>query len=295
MEKATKEIFSKIQRIEITTTRLVEEILGGAYRSAFKGTGIEFEEVREYVHGDDIRTIDWNVTARMNHPYVKTFREERELTVMLLVDISASSRFGSKERLKSELIAEISGALAFSAIKNQDKVGLILFSDEVEHYLPPRKGKRHVLRVIRDIMIYEPKRRKTDIAAALRFLGKIQSRMAVCFLISDFYCDSNYTHELKINNKHHDLILLGVKDPFEKEFPEFSLATLRDLESGKILQVDTEDAKVRKKFHEEVERQQEDLKQLVNRLGINFVEFETDKPYAAAIQRFFKQRERQRR
>ncbi len=295
MERATKEIFARIQQIEITTTRLVEELLGGAYRSAFKGNGIEFEEVREYVPGDDIRTIDWNVTARMNHPYVKTFREERELTVMLLVDISASSRFGSKDRLKSELIAEISATLAFSAIKNQDKVGLILFSDEVEHYLPPRKGKRHVLRVIRDIMVYKPRHRKTDIASALRFLGKVQSRMAVCFLVSDFFCESNYTQELKVNAKHHDLILLGVKDPLERTFPQFPLVTLRDLETGELRALDTGDDDVQKRFSEEVAKKQEALKQQVNRLGIQFVEFETDKPYASAIRRFFKKREKMRR
>ncbi|NGX58471.1 MAG: hypothetical protein K940chlam3_01378 [Chlamydiae bacterium] len=294
MEKTTKEIFKRIRRIEITTTKLVEELLAGAYRSAFKGNGIEFEEVREYIPGDDIRTIDWNVTARMNRPFVKTFREERELTVFLMVDISASSRFGSKDRMKSELIAEISAALAFSAIRNQDKVGLILFSDQVELYIPPRKGKRHVLRVIRDILIYEPKRKKTNIATALQFLGNVQRRTAVCFLVSDFLCPSNFQHELKINAKHHDLILLGVKDPLEKSFPPYSLVTLRDLETGEVRVVDSGDAEVQAGFHEQIEIQQESLKKLVNRLGISFLEFSTHQPYAAAIRQFFKERGKKR-
>jgi len=290
----SQEIFQRIRQIEITTDRLVEELLAGSYRSAFKGNGIEFEEVREYVPGDDIRSIDWNVTARMDRPFVKTFREERELTVMLLVDISASSRFGSHDRLKSELIAEISATLAFSAIRNQDKVGLILFSDQVEHYLPPRKGRQHVLRVIRDILIYKPKHRQTNIAAALRFLGTVQRRMAVCFLVSDFLCPSNYQHELKVNAKHHDLILLGVKDPLEKSFPAHSLITLRDLETGRLQVVDTGDPSVQEGFRSEVEEEHKNIKSIMTKLGMNFLEFETDKPYAATINRFFKERKRRR-
>jgi len=287
-------MFQRIRQIEITTNRLVEELLAGAYRSAFKGNGIEFEEVREYIPGDDIRSIDWNVTARMNRPFVKTFREEREMTVMLLVDISASSRFGSQDRLKSELIAEISATLAFSAIRNQDKVGLILFSDNVEHYIPPRKGRQHVLRVIRDILMYEPKRNQTNIAAALRFLGNVQRRMAVCFLVSDFLCPSNFQHELKVNAKHYDLILLGVKDPLEKSFPPYSLVTLRDLETGKVQVVDASDRGVQAGFCQQVEIEQKSLKKLVTQLGVNFLEFETDKPYAQAIDQFFKERKRRR-
>jgi len=294
MDKLSPDIFQRIRQIEITTNRLVEELLVGAYRSAFKGNGIEFEEVREYIPGDDIRSIDWNVTARMNRPFVKTFREERELTVMLLVDISASSRFGSQDRQKSELIAEIAATLAFSAIKNQDKVGLILFSDHVEHYIPPRKGKQHVLRVIRDILVYEPERKKTNIAAALRFLGKVQRRMAVCFLVSDFLCPSNYQHELKVNAKHHDMILLGVKDPLEKSFPPYSLVTLKDLETGEIRVVDAGDNSVQAEFLLRVGVEQKNLKKLANQLGVSFLEFETDKPYAASINRFFQERKRRR-
>lgn len=294
MERAAQDIFKRIRRIEITTTRLVEELLAGAYRSAFKGNGIEFEEVREYVYGDDIRTIDWNVTARMNRPFVKTFKEERELTVFLMVDVSASSRFGSKDRLKSELIAEIAATLAFSAIRNQDKVGLILFSDEVELFLPPRKGKRHVLRVIRDILVHEPKRRKTDIAAALRFLGTVQRRPAVCFLVSDFLCPSNYHQELKINARHHDLILLGVKDPLEMSFPSYSLVTLKDLETGEVRVIDSGDGRVQAEFHEQIEIEQRSLKKLVTQLGVSFLEFNTDQPYAASINRFFKERKKRR-
>ncbi len=288
------ETFKRIKKIEITTNRLVEELLGGAYRSAFKGNGIEFEEVRQYFPGDDVRSIDWNVTARMNAPFVKTFREERELTVMLCIDVSASARFGAPNRTKEDLMAEISATLAFSAIKNQDKVGLILFTDQVEHYLPPRKGRRHVLRVIREILAFEPKHRKTNIAEALRFLGNVQKRMAVCFLVSDFLCPSNYQHELKINAKHHDLILLNVKDALEKKCPPFSFLTLKDTETAEVGIINGQDPRTQKDFQERVQAEEEALMSLTAKLGIHCLHFRTDTPYAAAINRFFKERKKRR-
>jgi len=285
----------RIKEIEIETTKLVEELLAGAYKSAFRGVGLEFEEVREYFPGDDIRTIDWNVTARTGEPHVKVYREERELTVMLLVDISFSSRYGSQGRLKRELIAEIAAAIAFSAIKNQDKVGLILFTDQIELYLPPGKGSRHVLRVIRELLAFEPKGKKTDIIEALRFFGSVRSRMSVCFLISDFEASLDFLSELKTHAKRHDLILLEVHDPLEKRFPSVPLLMVEDLETKKMQTVDTTLAENRRKVKEAFERKQRRLKKLTTGVGAGYVSFSTDRSYVDTIRKFFKLRKRMRR
>jgi len=293
MAYLSPEIIQKLRRIQISTTRMVNDVLAGAYHSAFKGLGMEFEDVREYQPGDEVRTIDWNVTARMNHPYVKSYREERELTVMLVVDVSASAHFGSNDSRKSELIAEIGAVLAFSAIKNNDKVGLILFSDQIELYLPPKKGTRHVLRVIRELLVFEPKGKGTDIGAALTFLGKVQKRKGVCFLISDFMND-HYTKEITITAKRHDLITLSITDPYEQNFPNMQLVMLRDLESGKLKLVDTSTAAIRQTFQSQARSRQQQHRTLMNKINAGSIELQTDQSYVSAIRNFFKIREKRR-
>lgn len=292
--RISKDIFKRIRRIHIDTNRLVEDMLSGAYRSAFKGNGMEFEEVREYTQGDEIRSIDWHVTARMNQPFVKKFREERELTVMLVVDVSASSRFGTVNRRKSELIAEVAAVLAFSAIKNQDKVGLILFSDQVEKYLPPRKGTRHVLRAIRELLVFEPQHKGTNISAALAFLSKVQKKSAVCFLLSDFLSKGDDSHEIRLASNHYDLIAIDVKDPSELSFSSMGLITLRDLESGELAVIDSDFLPVQHHYAEEAKKRHMKLKSLMRQLGSGLLELRTDKPYAASIRRYFKDREKRR-
>jgi len=283
------ELFKSIRRIHIQTNRLARDILAGLYRSAFKGRGMEFEEVREYQPGDDIRSIDWPVTSRMNHPYVKLFREERELTVMLLVDVSCSTRFGSLEELKSELIAEIGAVLAFSAIKNNDKVGLILFTTEVELYIPPSGSVRHVLRVIRELLAFKGKHKGTDIGKALAFLGHVQSKQCVCFLLSDFICP-DYSHEAAVLATHHDLIAISITDPRETAFPRMQLAVLEDLESGKVDLFDTSDAAFQHSLSEASENRIRQQKQLMDSLGAGFIDIRADKPYVPVLRKFFKLR-----
>src|SRR5512135_3124732 len=233
-----KEVVSKIRRIQITTNRLVNESLAGEYHSVFKGRGMEFDEVREYQHGDDIRTIDWNVTSRAGRPFVKRYVEERELTVMLLVDTSASGEFGSEQKTKGEITAEISALLAFSAIKNNDRVGAILFTDRVEKFIPPRRGSTHVLRVIREILFYRPEHTGTSIQKALEHLNLVLHKKAVVFLISDLL-DQGYEQSLKVANRRHDMVIVQVIDPREQELPDVGILELRDAETGEILYVDT--------------------------------------------------------
>lgn len=294
MEEARAQLFKKIRRIQYHTTRLVDDILAGAYRSAFKGRGMEFEEVRAYQPGDEVRTIDWNVTARMHHPYVKVFREEREITMTLVVDISASTRFGSGRELKSDLIAEVGAMLAFSAIKNNDKVALLLFSDTVEKYLPPNKGTRHVLRVIKELLAYAPKKRGTDVNAALSFLGKLQQHAGVCFLISDFIC-ADYAHEAALTAKRHDLVCIALADPCEKTFPEMGLTTLSDLESGELRLVDTASHELQQHLQKTFSQRLDDTNKLMQRLGGDFCAIHTDRPYLAQLHKFFLMRQRRRR
>lgn len=290
----SKEILKKVRQIEIRTSHTVDDVLGGAYLSAFKGRGMEFEEVREYEPGDDVRSIDWNVTARMSRPFVKNFREERELTVMLVVDISASARFGSHGPSKKELIAEIGAVLAFSAIKNNDKVGLILFSDVVEKYLPPKKGVRHVLRVIRELLVDTPKGKGTSVIEALKFLQQVQRKRGVCFLISDFIVPP-FSQAVNVAARRHDLIGLCITDPHELHFPSLGLIPVQDLETGELSLVDSSDPLVRQHMEKEVLERIESQKVSLEKAGAGFIDIRTNESYTESIRRYFSLRKRQRR
>ena len=284
-----KEILAKVRFIEITTSRLVNTLFAGEYHSVFKGRGMEFDEVREYDPGDDIRDIDWNVTARMGHPYTKKFVEERELTVIFLVDASFSGQYGTKGKTKAELIAEIGALLAFSAVKNNDRVGLIIFSDRVEKYIPPKKGRFHVLRVVREILSFRPKHRGTNIAAALKILNDVVTKRATVFLFSDFM-DKDYKKLLKISNKKHDVVAVVVEDPSEKEFPVLhSMVELEDAETGERF-VLSGAKNFQKRFHDEWERRKEERDKIFTSVGLDRIEIETGKPYIQALVRFFKTR-----
>jgi uncharacterized protein (DUF58 family) len=289
----SKDILKNIRRIQIKTDRAVDDILAGAYHSAFKGRGMEFEDVREYEMGDDVRNIDWNVTARMSQPFIKSFREERELTVMLVVDVSSSSCFGTKKRLKKELIAEIGALLAFSAIRNNDRVGLILFSGEVEKYLPPGKGLRHVLRVIRELLVFTPKHSGTNIQEALSFLCKVQKRKGVCFLISDFMAD-DCAQLLSLTAKRHDLISIYTSDEREEQLADMGLVTFRDCETGEEMVVDTSLSEVRENLAADSVARRENVKRLMQRIDAGFISIKTDEEHADVIGQYFRLREKRR-
>jgi uncharacterized protein (DUF58 family) len=312
-----REILKKIRQIEIRTNRVVTETLAGQYHSVFKGQGMNFDEVREYQPGDDVRAIDWNVTARMNHPFIKKFVEERELTLMLVVDVSGSGLFGSRGQSKRELAAEIASVLAFSAIRNNDKVGLLLFTDEVEKFIPPRKGRSHVLRVIREVLFFEPKRRGTDLNAALEFLLRVTAHKAIAVVISDFVgspadalrqdgralkpqmllleslAQASFTM-LKQANRKHDLVTVQITDPCELELPELGRLIFQDAETGEVVEVNTGDARKRTAFAERQARAQEQLLRLFRRAGIDTIQLRTDQPYGAALGKFFENREKRR-
>ncbi len=290
MADIPKELFARIRRIQITTRRKVEDMLSGAYRSIFKGQGIEFEDVRRYSPGDDVRAIDWKVTARTHFPHVRTFREERELTVMLLVDVSASGKFGSGSRAKSDWIAEIGALLAFSAITNNDKVGLLLFSDRVEKYLPPKKGTRHVLRVIRELLVADVEGRKTDLGMALAFLQNVQRRRGVCFLITDLIVPP-CRHELMLAAQHYDLITIGVRDPHEHAYPKIGLIEMRDLETGERRMVDTGDPAVQEHLRQTAEERHRAHAELMRRIDAGYIPIWTNQPYLEPILSYFRQRE----
>ncbi|MCL4787158.1 MAG: DUF58 domain-containing protein [Verrucomicrobia bacterium] len=312
-----REILKKIRQIEIRTNRIVTETLAGQYHSVFKGQGMNFDEVREYQPGDDVRAIDWNVTARMNHPFIKKFVEERELTLMLVVDVSGSGLFGSRDQSKRELAAEIASVLAFSAIRNNDKVGLILFSDEVEKFIPPRKGRSHVLRVIREVLFFEPKRRGTDLNAALEFLLHVTRHRAVAVVISDFIgspaqpksgqrrqlrpqmmlleslAQASFTM-LKQANRRHDVVAVQITDRYELELPVLGRLVLRDAETGEVVEINTGDARKRSAFIERQTRALADTARLFRSAGIDSIQLRTDQPYGAALAQFFETRERRR-
>lgn len=290
MESA--ELFHKIRRVQIQTSHLADDLLSGAYRSAFKGKGMEFEEVRDYVAGDEVRSIDWNVTARMNHPYVKSFREERELSVNLVVDISTSMRFGTYYQSKGDFIAEVASALAFSALKNHDKVGMIQFSGHVDHYFPPKKGDRHVLRLVRELFTQRPGSAGTNFQEALIYLGKVQRTSGICFLISDFLC-GDFSEALIPLAKRLDLIAIAIYDPRELTLPDIGLARLRDLESGEERVIDTSQPEVRKAYEEWTKQRHEAIRSLMLKIGGGFIPIRTDESYIHALQRFFKMRELQ--
>ena len=285
-----KELMKQVGRIRLVTNRLVDEHLSGEYHSVFKGHGIEFDEVREYVPGDDIRSIDWNVTARMGAPFVKRFCEERELTILFLVDVSGSQSFGSGERAKSELAAEITCLLALSAIKNQDKIGLILFSDRIEKSIPPRKGRTAALRLVREVLAAEETRRGTDIAGALRFLNQIQKRRAVVFIISDFM-DQGFERELRVTARRHDVICCSLSDPREMELPDVGVIEIQDAETGELEILDTSSASVREAFRGQARAETEALTRLFRKHKIDALHLSTGRPFIEDIHKLFHQRQ----
>jgi uncharacterized protein (DUF58 family) len=289
-----REVVRQVRRLHIRARRAVEDLLGGEYHSVFKGTGIAFEEVREYQPGDDIRAIDWNVTARMGHPFVKRFIEERELTVMLLVDVSASQQFGTRLQPKREVAAELAAILAFTAIANNDKVGLISFSDRVERYVPPRKGTRHVLRLIRDILFFQPEHSRTSLRAALDFVNRVLHRRAIIFLLSDFL-DTGYEKAFKRTGKRHDLIAVPIADPREAELPAVGLLQMEDAETGRQILVDTSNAKVREAYAVAGRKRREQFRQMARSARIDLIEVATDGGHLEALIRFFRLRERRLR
>jgi uncharacterized protein (DUF58 family) len=286
-----KEVLRNIRRIQITTSRMVTDVFAGQYQSIFKGRGIEFDEVREYLPGDEIRSIDWNVTARMGHPYIKKFVEERELTVMLILDMSPSSYFGTVKQLKMQLAAEICSLLALSAIRNNDKVGFIAFTDRVEKFVPPRKGLRHVLRVIREALYFKPSGRGTDINNALEYLNKVSSHRTVAFVISDFYAP-DFKKTLSISNKRHDIVAITITDPKELELPPLGLLQLEDPETNKIFTLDTSDKKLRREYSDNANRRIKQRTALFNSVNVDSIDVRTDVPYAQSLFKFFRARER---
>lgn len=290
-----REILRKVRQIEIRTRHLVNEVFAGQYHSVFKGRGMEFDEVREYLPGDDIRSIDWNVTARMGHPYVKKFVEERELTVMLVADISASNRFGSTPQLKKDLIAELTAVLAFSAIRNNDRVGLALFTDEVERYVPPRKGSSHVLRVVREALYHPPRRRGTNVAPALEFLNHVMTRRAVCFLISDFLFPDPADRLLAVTARRHDLVGVIVGDRREQAWPKAGLVWWEDAETGARQLLDTSDDRTRRALTKRQAVRRESLLARLRRAGVDPIEVTAGEPYERALIQFFRERERRLR
>src|ERR1700722_19886694 len=298
----TKEILKKVRQIEIRTRRLVDSSMGGEYHSVFKGRGMDFDEVREYVPGDEVRTIDWNVTARSGRPFVKKFTEERELTILLIVDVSASGNFGSTFQSKREMAAELAGVLAFSAIGNSDKVGLILFSDQIEQYIAPKKGRRHVLRVVREVLYFEPKHRGTDIVQALDFANRVTHRRAVTFLISDFQTSGDQDRALaslqraiRLTQTRHDLVAMHIQDRREQELPNVGLLAIEDAETGEMLELSTANPKVRARFAELSRRNVESLRRMLNPEAGGSLELETGESYVPPLMQFFKTRERRRR
>jgi uncharacterized protein (DUF58 family) len=295
----TREILRKVRHIEIRTKRLVNDSLAGEYHSVFKGRGMNFDEVREYVPGDEVRTIDWNVTARAGRPFIKKFVEERELTLMLLVDVSASGDFGSGVQSKREMAAELASVLAFSAVHNNDKVGLILFTDQVELFVPPRKGRRHVLRLVREILGFTPANRGTDVVQAMDFVNHVLSRRAIIFLLSDFQSTGNANaaiaslrRAIRQTSGRHDLVAMRIHDPREEELPDFGLLAVEDSETGELLEVDTSDESVRKRFSEIAHESSERLRRAFNGEAIDSLSLSTAEPYLPALMGFFKHRER---
>ncbi|MEA3189207.1 MAG: hypothetical protein QOD99_3037 [Chthoniobacter sp.] len=285
------DILKKIRHLELKTRGLVSAAFAGQYRSVFKGRGMNFEEVREYQPGDEVRAIDWNVTARMGHPYIKKFTEERELTVMLVVDVSASGKFGSVRLSKRELAAEVASLLAFSAIRNNDKVGLILFSDHVELFIPPKKGRIHTLRLIRDILFFEPAGRGTQPAVALHYLNKVVTRRSVVFLISDFQTP-DLSRELSVTSRRHDFIAIPVVDPREEDLPDIGRITLEDAETGEQIEVNTSNPAMRDAYAHLVERRRNELLRVLRQNRIDAISLRTDQDYLPPLRNFFRTRER---
>ena len=297
----TREILKKVRQIEIRTNRLVTDSVAGQYHSVFKGRGMNFDSVREYVPGDEVRSIDWNVTARAGRPFVKKFVEERELTLLLMVDVSASGDFGSGVQSKRELAAEIASVLAFSAVKNNDKVGLLLFTDKVELFVPPRKGRRHVLRIVREVLGFEPARRGTDLVQALDFVNDVMKRRAIVFLISDFQTANmdrgsvaDLRRALRQTNRRHDLVALPIEDARERTLPDLGIIAIEDAETGELVELDTRNPEVRGRFAEIAESRASQLQRAFNAEAVDSLRIKTDQPYVAGLMAFFKNRQRKR-
>ena len=301
MATDVKELMAKVGKIRILTNKLIDDQLSGDYHSTFKGQGVEFDEVRPYVPGDDVRTIDWNVTAKTGLPYIKRFSEERELTILFMVDVSGSQGYGSVRRSKMELAAEVTALLALTAIRNQDKIGLILFSDEIVKYIPPRKGRDSVMRLVREVLAAEDSATGgTDIAAALKFLNSVQKRRAVVFLVSDFLLSSvkpqtsSFEQLLRATARHHDMVCVPVSDPAERELPDVGLVELEDPETGELVLVDTSSAAVRRRFSATASEENEELKRFFLKTGIDTLTIATDRPYIDEVRALFKRRARKR-
>ena len=289
----TKELLRKVRRIEIKTRGLSNQIFSGEYQSAFKGQGMTFSEVREYQPGDEIRKIDWNVTARMGHPYVKIFEEEREQTVMLLVDVSASEDFGSSEVLKRNYITEICAVLAFSAITNNDKIGVIFFSDKIEKFIPPKKGRGHTLHIIRDLLDFKAENKGTDIEMVLRYFTGVIKKRSIAFLISDFI-SAPFEKSIKLANKKHDLVALQIQDPIEGQFPKVGLVPLSDPETGEVFWADTSSPKFQKAYAKELHFFQAEIEQIFKSAGVDGTKMMTDQNYVQPLMKLFKKRESKR-
>lgn len=289
MEK-NNDILKKVRKIEIRARGLSRQMFSGEYHSAFKGRGMAFSEVREYQYGDDVRNIDWNVTARLSHPYIKVFEEERELTVMLLVDVSGSNRFGTHHQFKEELVAEVAATLAFSAIQNNDKVGVILFSDKIEKFIPPKKGSSHILRIIRELITYQPESNGTDLTLALRYFTNVVKKRCTAFLLSDFY-DEDYSDALKIASQKHDLAALRIVDEKEKALPNLGLAKFYDPETQETLWVDTSSRQVRDTFAATYQRHEHAIDELLNKYGIDHAELYTGEDFVKPLMKIFRMRQ----
>ena len=286
----TSELLKRVRKIEIKTRGLSKNIFAGEYHSAFKGRGMTFSEVREYQYGDDIRNIDWNVTARHNRPYVKTFEEERELTVMLMIDVSASRNFGTISKLKKNQITEIAAVLAFSAIQNNDKIGVIFFSDKIEKFIPPKKGRTHILHIIRELIDFYPEDKQTDIEQALEYMTNSIKKRCTCFVISDFIDEHDFAHALAIANRKHDVVALRVYDPRENQLPPVGMMYLRDAETGEQMWVDTSDKKLREAYEKYAFVREKELDAIFKRSGVDVANIRSDEDYVRALITLFKKR-----
>jgi uncharacterized protein (DUF58 family) len=288
--RISPEILKQVKRVELKTRGLVDALFSGEYRSVFKGQGMEFSEVREYIPGDEVRTIDWNVTARMNRPFVKRYIEERELTVVLALDISGSESFGTVSRFKSDVMTEFAAVIAMAAVRNNDRVGLIFFTDRVEHVVPPRKGKRHVLRIVRDLLAFVPKGKATNLRPALEYMQRTLRQHTVIFLVSDFQ-DEGYEHALKVLGRRHDIVAVTLNDPAEQSLPSVGLARMRDPETGEFLEVDTSDRRVRAAYAEHIAAELAARRRVLRRSGVDEIELTTDGSVIEPLLKFFRTRE----
>jgi uncharacterized protein (DUF58 family) len=285
----TTELLKRVRAIEIRTRGLSRQIFSGEYHSAFKGRGMAFSENREYQHGDEIRTIDWNVTARMGHPYVKVFEEERELTAIVLVDVSGSENYGTRRQLKRDLITELSAVLAFSAIQNNDKIGVLLFSDRIEKFIPPKKGKSHILRIIRELIDFKPERQGTNISLALDYLNSVIKKRSICFILSDFI-DDQFGHALRITSRKHDVVAIHIEDRGEQDLPDVGWLRIRHAETGELQWVNTSSRRTRKALKTERIERKSALKDAFGKAGVDHISIKTDEPYVKPLMTLFKQR-----